>query len=71
MNHQDKVKYLKIALNLQGIGINLEMSDRVITTFDKVMELGDKFTIKDAVNIQFYLDKEYAKKKIKAKKKKK
>jgi hypothetical protein len=38
MTHDEKVKYLRIALNLQGISINDEMSDRVISTYDEVLK---------------------------------
>ena len=64
MTHEDKVKYLRIALSLQNIGVNEEITDRVITTYEKVLELGGGFSVDHAVEIEFRMDKKYAKKKL-------
>lgn len=55
-----KIQYLRIALALQNIGINDETADRIIQTYEKTLEKGGEFNIKDAVEIQYRLDKKYA-----------
>lgn len=60
MNREDKINYLRIALGLQKIGVSNEMSDRIIETYEKVLELGGDFSIKDAVKIEISMDKKYA-----------
>lgn len=65
MNHSDKVNYLRIALGLQKIGVDERIADQIVTTYEKILEKGDKFDIKDAVEIEFKIGRIYAKKKIK------
>ena len=55
---------MRIALQLQNIAINDEMTDRLIETFDRVQELKGNFSVDDAVAIQYYMDKKFAKKKV-------
>lgn len=42
--------YLRIALNLQGIGINEETCDRILTTIEAINRKGGNFTLSDAVD---------------------
>lgn len=65
MTRSQKSTYLKIALNLQGVGINDEMADRIVETYEKVIELEGEFSLKDAVEIQYEMDTKYAAKRIK------
>ena len=69
MTKIEKIRYLRIALNLQGIGVNNEIADRVIETYEKVQELKGKFTIKDAVDIEMAMNEKYAKMKLEDKEK--
>ncbi len=67
LSTEEKVKYLKIALNLQGIGVDEETTERVIVTYEKIQDIGGKFNIHDAIDIQLRLDKKYAEMRVKAK----
>lgn len=64
MTREEKVNYLRIALGLQKIGVSNEMADRIIETYEKVLELKDSFSIKDAVEIEISLDRKYSEKKL-------
>ena len=65
MTHEEKTNYLRIALNLQNIGVNNETADRIITTYEKVLKLGGEFSVKDAVDIEMALDRKYKEKDLK------
>lgn len=41
-----------VALRLVGLNLNYETADLIHTTLEKVNDLGEKFSIKDASNIQ-------------------
>lgn len=64
MTRSEKIDYLRIALGLQKIGINNEMSDRIIETYEKVLELKGEFSIKDAVEIELNMDRKYKEKEL-------
>lgn len=64
MTNSEEINYLRIALNLQHIGVNNETADRIITTYKKVLEKGGKFSLRDAVEIEISMDRKYAKKKL-------
>lgn len=53
-------EYLRIALALVGIGVNLETSEIIITTIDQIEAKGGRFTIYDAVKIKNESDKRHA-----------
>jgi len=55
-------EYLRMALALQGICASEQVCDRIITTYDKLDELGGDFSVHDAVKIQVDMDKKYAEK---------
>lgn len=64
MTHDEKVSYLRIALGLQKIGVNNEMADRIITTYESILKKGGNFSIEDAVDIEIGLDRKYTKEKL-------
>lgn len=65
MSREEKINFLRIALGLQKIGVNNEMADRIIETYEKVLELKGKFSISDAVEIEFEMDRKYAEERLK------
>ena len=64
MTYEDKVNYLRIALQLQNIGIDNKMADRILQTYDKLMEVKGKFSVSDAVEIDIAIERKYTKKKL-------
>ena len=52
LTHEEKVQYLRIAMNLQNFGINARAADQLIVSFEKILELGGDFSLKDAVKIE-------------------
>jgi hypothetical protein len=66
MTRDEQINYLRIALGLQKIGINNETADRIIETYEKVLKLKGKFSIKDAVEIEMAMDRKYAEIKLNA-----
>lgn len=67
LSRDEKINYLRIALGLQNIGVNNEMADRIIETYESILMLGGNFSIKDAVNIEFAIGKKYAEQNLKNK----
>jgi hypothetical protein len=67
MTAKEKIQYLRIALQLQNIAVNDEMVDRLIVTYEKVQKLKGKFSVDDACDIEYAMDKKYIKKKMKVK----
>lgn len=65
MDLEDKIKYLGIAMSLEHIGISEIVLEKIIRTYDMILEKGDQFTIKDACNIRSRVDTKYAEKKVK------
>ena len=59
MTREEKINYLRIALGLQKIRVDNETADRIIETYEKIMELGGDFSIKDAVKIEVMMDEKY------------
>ena len=49
---EEKTKYLRIALNMQGICINERTSHQIINTYESILEKGGSFTLSDAVDIE-------------------
>ena len=64
MKREEHIQYFRIALALQNIGIDNEMSDRIIETFEVVKQMKGKFSVKDACEIQYRMDKKYSQKAI-------
>lgn len=64
MTREEKNNYLRIALGLQNIGVNNEMADRIIETYEKVLKLKGDFSIKDAVEIELSMDRKYKEKEL-------
>jgi hypothetical protein len=64
MTREEKINYLRIALGLQKIGVNNEMSDRIIETYEKILKLKGDFKITDAVEIELAMDKKYKQKEL-------
>lgn len=64
MTREEKNNYLRIALGLQKIGVNNEMADRIIETYEKVLKLKGNFSIKDAVEIELSMDRKYKEKEL-------
>lgn len=64
MNIDEKANYLRIALGLQKLVVDNEIAERIIVTYEKVLKLEDKFSLRDAVDIEVDLDRKFAKKKL-------
>jgi hypothetical protein len=52
LTHEEKVQYLRIAMNLQDFGINTRSADQLVVSFEKILELGGDFSLRDAVKIE-------------------
>jgi len=64
LSEEEKINYFRIALGLQKIGVDNEMADRIIQTYEAVTHLGGNFSIHDAVDIELSLDRKYRKKDV-------
>jgi len=65
MTRKKKASYLQIALALQKVSTEKEFCDRVIQTYEQVIDKEGKFDISDAVDLEFKLDEYHAKMKLK------
>lgn len=68
MTHEEKVNYLRIALGINGIGVDEKVSDVIVTTYETILKKGGEFNIRDAAEIQCTIDGKYKEIEIKAKK---
>lgn len=55
----EEIEALRIALALTGIGVNSQTACLLNEIFKAVQRLGGKFSIEDAVRIQYDVDKRY------------
>lgn len=66
MTDKDKSNYLKIALALAGIVVNLKTSELIWRTVDGLNEKKGNFNLKDYVDIEVKVTGKLSKKEIKA-----
>jgi hypothetical protein len=59
MSQEDKIRYLRIALQLQGINMGMPISDQIIQTYEKICKLGGNFSLKDAAEIEVGIQEKY------------
>jgi hypothetical protein len=71
MEQEKKIEYIKAALALQSINCDDYICDTIITTYEKIMELGGKFSLSDAADIKMSLKEKHFPKKENRKKQKK
>lgn len=64
MTIDKKAQYLRIGLALQHIGVTDETAERIIVTYEAVLEKGGDFSITDAVDIELALDRKHKEKSI-------
>ncbi len=60
MTREQRIEYLRIALGIQQIHATEETVDRLIETYEVLLEKRGDFTVRDASNIQAAMDKKYA-----------
>jgi|LakMenEpi03Aug12_release.lakeMendotaPanAssembly.Ray.scaffolds.fasta_scaffold3387700_1 hypothetical protein len=71
MEQQKKIEYIKAALALQSINCDDFICDTIITTYEKIIELGGQFSLSDAAEIKMSLQEKHFPKKEKHKHRKK
>ena len=59
MTHDQKINYLRIAFQLQDVNCTNQMCDRIITTYERLMKRKGKFSVRDAVDIDFEMKAKY------------
>ena len=64
MTDEQKISLIRIALAMQGIPATNETADRIIQTYEKAVEKKGKFSVEDAVMVEYRLDKKYRKKDV-------
>lgn len=62
MKHEENIKYLRSALRLQGFGVNDQMVDQIIVTYEAIQEKGGDITLKDVVDIEIDIERKYKEK---------
>lgn len=59
ISEEERIKFLKLALSLQGIIINTQIADEVLQTVDKIAELGGEFNLYDSAKISAAIRNKY------------
>jgi len=59
IQERDKIEFLRIALQLQKVGVNNEISERIIKTYEQILLLKGDFSIMDAIKIDNSIKKKY------------
>lgn len=59
MTHGEKVRYLKLALAMEGITITPKGADTIVTTFEEIVQRKGKFRLKDADKIKAEMSERY------------
>lgn len=67
LSHEERIKYLRIALGLQHIGINDRMADQILLTLNEIEILGGEFSITDAVEIELRIERKYKRQELEEK----
>jgi len=70
MKQDEKINFLRIALNFQKIGVDNQTADRIIETYERILLKRGDFTIKDAIEIETQMNKKYSEINITTKKEK-
>jgi len=65
MTREEKVNYLRIALALQTIPCDDRTADQIIETIDTIEKKKGKFSIHDAVQIDYRISEKYKRIEIK------
>ena len=61
MSEEDKIRYLRIALQLQSINMSVPVADQIIQTYEKICELKGQFSLDDAAEIEVDISNKYKK----------
>lgn len=59
LTNEEKITYMRLALNMQHIGVDDRMADQIVETYETILRIGHDFTIKDAVKIEKYIQNKY------------
>ena len=59
MTHGEKLKFLQIALAMEGYTITEKTADLIVTTYDQILDKKGKFKLKDAVKVQGEIEHRY------------
>lgn len=59
MERTEKITYLRIALGLQKIVVSDVIADRIIETYESILELKGDFNIKHALEIELKMDRKH------------
>lgn len=63
MEQKKRATELRLALSLQGISVPHSIAEQIVETMDRLAEVGEDFTVRDAVKLQFKYDEIRAKEK--------
>jgi len=55
LSEEEKYTYMRIALNLQHVGVDQLMAKRIVMTYERIGILGGNFSIDDAVEIDMII----------------
>ena len=59
MNAKEKVQYMRIALAIQHIGLKEVDVDKVITTYEMVMQKKGAMSLRDIVGLEMKVEKRH------------
>lgn len=59
MTQEEKINYLRLALQMQDIGCSERLADQILETVDVLNKKKGKFSIADAVKIKCAIERKY------------
>ena len=64
MTLEEKINFLRIALNIQQIGLQEETIDTIVCTYDALLEKEGKLNLEDLVEIKMEVEARHTQKSI-------
>lgn len=59
MTEKEKTQYIRSALGLSGVAVNDHMAEMIWRMYESLQELGGSFSLRDAANIEAFMNKKF------------
>lgn len=59
LSEEERANYMRIALALQGVSVDINMALRLIMTYERIGKLGGNFSIQDSVEIDNIIEQKF------------
>jgi len=59
-----QIQIMRLAMGMSGVGCNDAVAETILLVHDGMKRLKDKFSLRDAVDIEYYIEQKYKPKKV-------